>query len=358
MRRSRKWYQTIQDLFIELGKGPKLEKDLASALNVSRSTVSRILNELYNKGCVTYESKKIKGKRGPASYEWSLVVNWATLREIVRVFDNYPFRYQELMSTEFGAKVVEFLVKEISNKCRGSFEKTFHHLLDKSIRATSYLDNALGELFEDLKKRHKDIQKCLEIIANELTKLDNSVCIRKDDLSSLFKEIRRIALKRFITSYCCAKSRDTNSCSHDYLTYTTIQFLDNIIGSSFYALKFIVLNTQSIGRKNRKNYYAAIEKRREKIWNYAKLALFILSVPPLVYMKYKDNILKFYKYTMDSIGIKKDVIKRKITDDEKFTEESLSLLEGFSFTLATSAVAIYEVPELKLYISQGYVHLT
>lgn len=215
MERKRKWYQTRQELFIELGKGPKLEKDLASILNVGRSTVSRILNELYSKGCVTCKFKKIKGKRGPASYEWSLVVNWATLREIVRVFDNNPSKYEVLMKTEFGEKVVEFLAREINNKCREPFERRFRHVLDLGMRATSYLDKALKDLFENLKK---GVKKCLESIASELTKLDSSAHI-KDDLSNLFEELKYIALKRFITSNY-GNSGDTDRCSSDHYVYT------------------------------------------------------------------------------------------------------------------------------------------
>ncbi len=185
----------------------------------------------------------------------------------------------------------------------------------------------------------------MESVASELTKLDSSAHI-KDDLSNLFEELNKyIALKRFIIShYGSGNSSNTNSCSSDHYGYTKA-FLRATVKCSFYALKFIVLNAQSEDRKDA----VALKEKEEKIWSYAKLALFILSVPPIIYARYKDNIEKFYKNTIEYVGIEKDVIKKNVKDvDKDIVDADLPKLSGFALTLASSAVAMYENPSLKL----------
>ncbi|AGK62127.1 hypothetical protein Asulf_02174 [Archaeoglobus sulfaticallidus PM70-1] len=267
---------------------------------------------LEDMGCVKIRPRRKRRERHVIEFK---NVDWNVLRCVVEVFENYKGDYVELMHTDFGNLVIDFLKAEL-DKLKNAFSDEIRRLLIlSSSTKKTYLERHIGDLLSNL---DPETMKKVNELSKDLIKLLNISSERNSDTSflTLFNQMKGKAIMSLIDSPPIWAILSTVKYSHE-------------------ALKFFVLCNQG-------------KYSDEEVWEFAKLGLFFVSIPPVLHIKYKGNIHKFFKDLGNSVGID-DRIGKEIINLKEDIQSKLTDYDGFSVPLACFGVSSFYHPDTTLF---------
>lgn len=318
-------FMTPKDILLKLwegnNKGELYYKDLTDSFGVTTSTISQQAHKLEEKGCIELKP----GKRGRMKVVLNKV-NWDTLKCIVEIFKKYQEDYIKLMKTDFGDLVVDFLLNEIRKlDSHLDFEDAVLYGLNE--KDFTYLERNLEEF---VKEAYID-KKVHRLAANLLKKLGFlNGCISGDPIVVLFSKLLKEAIKRQIRHKLDK------------------EVIELGVKYNYHFLEFMV-----------KCYDGTFSQKY--VDKLSKLALAVLSIPPVFYAKMweniKEHILNSYITLIHDTTSEKDGLSEKSGCNEdknnnhskdelrdKKTESEFQKMSDFELTFGGLGYLLYKNP--------------